>query len=217
MSFWDKILKLLGLERKVEPNSPKTPVEVETVALEKDDSEYRALFDRMQIRESWAAQVNAAVDKILKGRDRYERLQKETKVPWYMIGCIHLLEGSCNFGTHLHNGDSLSRRTVHVPAGRPRTGTPPFTWEESAEDALSYDGIKPPLNTIGEQFKALERFNGMGYRNKGIKTPYLWSGSNHYVRGKYVADGKYDPAAVSKQVGAASIYRVLKDRGIISV
>ena len=37
----------------------------------------------------------------------------------------------------------------------------------------------------------LEAYNGSGYRDKhpDVKTPYLWSFSNHYTRGKYVADG----------------------------
>jgi lysozyme family protein len=38
----------------------------------------------------------------------------------------------------------------------------------------------------------LEGFNGYGYRkfHPNVPSPYLWSGSNHYTRGKYIADGK---------------------------
>jgi lysozyme family protein len=48
----------------------------------------------------------------------------------------------------------------------------------------------------------LEKYNGFGSRRKGIHTPYLWSTSNHYTRGKYVADHVWDGNAVSRQVGA---------------
>ena len=59
-----------------------------------------------------------------------------TPIPWYVIGFIHKMESDMNFGTHLHNGDPLTARTVHVPTGRPVNGNPPFTWEDSAADAL---------------------------------------------------------------------------------
>lgn len=180
-----------------------------------DNSSYRQLFDSMSLRSSHLSEINHAADKVLLGRSRYEAVEAKTGVPWYMIGCIHLLEGDCNFNTHLHNGDSLAHRTVHVPAGRPKAGNPPFSWEESALDALAYDGIKPPLNTIGQQFYACERFNGLGYRSHGVNTPYLWSYSNHYTSGRYVADGVWSSSSVSQQVGIACVYKIFKDRGII--
>jgi lysozyme family protein len=42
-----------------------------------------------------------------------------------------------------------------------------------------------------------------------VATPYLWSYSDHYDKGKFVADGKYNPDAVSKQVGAAILLKEL--------
>ena len=62
-------------------------------------------------------------------------------MPWYVVGLIHTMESSGNFAAHLHNGDPLSARTTHVPAGRPKAGAPPFTWEESATDALTMQGF----------------------------------------------------------------------------
>ena len=44
------------------------------------------------------------------------------------------------FDQHLHNGDPLSGRTTHVPPGRPRPASPPFTWEQSAHDAIIRSG-----------------------------------------------------------------------------
>jgi len=48
-----------------------------------------------------------------------------------------------------------------------------------------------------------------------VKSPYLWSFSNHYLKGKYVADGKWDPNAVSQQAGAMVILRRLAGAGEI--
>ena len=54
-----------------------------------------------------------------------------------------------------------------------------------------------------------EANNGMGYRKRSVATPYLWSFTNHYDKGKFVADGKYDAEAISKQVGAAVLLKEL--------
>jgi lysozyme family protein len=61
----------------------------------------------------------------------------------------------------------------------------------------------------------LEKYNGFGYRKRGLATPYLWSFSDRYRQGKYVADGVFDPAAVSGQCGAAVIMKRLIDLGEI--
>ncbi|MEN8207004.1 MAG: hypothetical protein ABFS24_13480 [Pseudomonadota bacterium] len=61
--------------------------------------------------------------------------------PWFFIAAIHNMEASLRFDRHLHNGDRLAARTVHVPAERPAEGEPPFTWEESSQGALTMHGI----------------------------------------------------------------------------
>jgi lysozyme family protein len=73
--------------------------------------------------------------------------------------------------------------------------------------------------TVAGLMYRLEGYNGWGYRqyHPTVKSPYLWSGSSQYTKGKYVADGKFDPNAVSKQLGAATILRRMKDQGIITL
>ena len=65
----------------------------------------------------------------------------------------------------------------------------------------------------------LEAYNGSGYRDKhpDVKTPYLWSFSNHYTRGKYVADGTFSGTAVSRQCGAAVLLKRLTQLGAVVV
>ena len=60
----------------------------------------------------------------------------------------------------------------------------------------------------------LEGYNGFGYRDHHptVPSPYLWSFSNHYTRGKYVADGRFSPTAVSQQCGAAVLLKRLAGR-----
>jgi peptidoglycan hydrolase-like protein with peptidoglycan-binding domain len=40
-----------------------------------------------------------------------------------------------------------------------------------------------------------------------VKSPYLWSFSNNYECGKYVADGRFDAGAVDRQCGAMPILK----------
>jgi lysozyme family protein len=124
---------------------------------------------------------------------------------------VHGLEGNFNFETHLHNGDPLTARTVQVPKGRPVAGEPPFKWEESAEDALRLKGFDKETDwSIPAMLYRFERYNGMGYRQFQLPSPYLWSFSDLYEKGKYASDGKFDPALVSKQCRAAVMLKTLQ-------
>ena len=151
-------------------------------------------------------------------RKIYEEIEADTKVPWYFTGVIHGMECSFSLAKHLHNGDSLKGRTWQVPAGRPKDGAPPFDFEDSAVDALSYDGFAGKTDwQLAMILFRLERYNGFGYRKKfGTASPYLWSYSSHFTAGKYVKDGVYDPDAPSKQCGAAVMLLELQRRGVIS-
>jgi lysozyme family protein len=144
----------------------------------------------------------------------YEKLYKEvsalTKVPWDVIACIHSLESDLNLLRHFHNGDLLTARTEHHPVGRPVKGEPPFTWTDSAVDALSLVP-KPLLWTLDLKLHFLESYNGLGYIKKGINSPYLWAGTNLYTKGKFVRDGVFDPEAVSKQLGAVALMKTLDE------
>ncbi len=51
----------------------------------------------------------------------------------------------------------------------------------------------------------LEQYNGLGYFNRGLPSPYIWSGTDQYIKGKYVADRVFDPNVVDKQLGCAGL------------
>jgi lysozyme family protein/peptidoglycan hydrolase-like protein with peptidoglycan-binding domain len=176
--------------------------------------EYATLFSRMQIRPERVTEIKPLVRRIVASKDRYQAVQEGQGVPWFVVAIIHNLECSGRFDRHLHNGDPLTARTVHVPAGRPRKGQPPFTWEDSAADALAGHGLGTGTDwsVPGIAFQ-LEAYNGWGYRNNfpQVRSPYLWSFSNIYDRGKYVADGRFSPDAVSQQCGGMVLLRALMD------
>lgn len=173
---------------------------------------YELLYESCLCRPKRKAEVSRLVKRITANRARYQKVGKAAGVPWYVVGIIHSLEAGGDFTRHLHNGDPLAARTVHAPAGRPKRGKPPFTWEQSAIDALRGRGLGAwkDWSAPGTLYQ-LEAYNGFGYRDHhpDVPSPYLWSFSNHYTRGKYVADGRFSPTAVSQQVGAALLLKRL--------
>jgi lysozyme family protein len=182
--------------------------------------EYRLLYASCLIRPNRRAEVDRIARRLTANRRRYEKVAKTLKMPWYVVAVIHALEAGMDFTRHLHNGDPLTARTTHVPAGRPRAGRPPFTWEASAIDALRGQGFAQwsDWSVPGILYK-LEAYNGWGYRERHpqVLSPYLWSFSNHYARGKYVADGRFSTTAVSAQCGAAVLLKRLEERGKAAV
>lgn len=180
--------------------------------------EYLQLWGTVEVLPARRKEMEAAADRITAGRRHYEAISGATGIPWYFIGFLHLRESSCNFGRHLHNGDPLSGKTRQVPANRPpwkpRNGRA-YTFEESAEDALTMMGFKAVNDwSINRMLWEAERFNGLGYRNRSAsqRSPYLWGGTNHQRKGKYVRDGVYDPSYWDTQPGVAAVLKVMLDR-----
>lgn len=144
--------------------------------------EYEHLFSRCVINKSFVSKVDAIVDGIERNHLRYQTVSENTGVPWFFVGIIHYMECSCNFTTHLCNNDSLQKQTINSPKGYPRKGQAPFIWEYSAEDAIrlvGWDRYKD-WSVSGTLFQ-FEKYNGFGYRNTDVNSPYLWNFSNHYT------------------------------------
>ncbi len=182
---------------------------------------YQILYNSAVVNSAKLPLVDGIISKIIANKDRYKSVADTfPPMPYWAVAVIHNMECSLNFKCHLHNGDPLTAKTVHVPAGRPKTGTPPFQWEDSAIDALKYQGFNVIKDWgIANLLKELEFYNGSGYRKRGINTPYLWSATNHYGTapniGKYVTDGKFDSSAISQQIGAAAIIKRMDEKGLL--
>lgn len=212
---WSNNNKKKEVNIKTEPSSKEVKPSLEP------SSQFRMWLHAKNVR--FQDQIPLAINKIEAGKHRYQEVENATGVPWYIIGVIHYLEGNCNFNTHLHNGDPLRYATQRYPAGRPRGWNQltesEKTWEASAIDSIIYDRLhkvkKWDISTI---LDTLERYNGLGYRkyHPDVPTPYLWSGTQYYVSGKYVerkVNGKwksfFDKNLVSKQIGAVPLLKKL--------
>lgn len=199
---------------------------------------HEKLWETAQLRPEYRKFIDQVIDKVIDRKHRYETVANAmgNGMPWWAVMNWHIMEAGHKqnpFLFHLHCGDPLTARTVNVPRGRPKANpgngskppsvTNPYTWEESALDCLinvcKFQSIKDW--SIGNYLWISEKFNGLGYHNKKINTPYVWSYTNHYGEppniGKYVADSKFDPKAISKQAGCAAYILRMKERGIITV
>lgn len=139
----------------------------------------------------------------------YQHIESLTTVPWHTIAVIHEREASQSWLANLAQGDPFNRPSIHEPKGRG-----PFkSFTDAAVDALI--NCAPHAGkwrdwTAGGTLSILELYNGEGYENyHHMASPYLWAGSNQYVRGKYVADGHFDPNAVDSQLGCAVMYKAM--------
>ncbi len=181
--------------------------------------QYQSLFSSCVVNPARVSTVNSIIARITPNQARYQSVAGPLGIPWFFVAVIHNMECSLNFNQHLHNGDPLTARTVRVPPGRPVAGQPPFTWEQSATDALTFQGFAGQQDwSLPMILYRLEKYNGFGYRSlkSPINTPYLWGFSNQYTSGKYVADGKFDPNAVSGQCGAATVLCQMQQNGVVT-
>jgi lysozyme family protein len=179
--------------------------------------EYRKRFDSAKVPPARQEMVAQSVRKMLSNRARYERITKSMTMPWYFLAIFHGLEADFSFDLHLHNGDPLTGRTVRVPAGRPARGTPPFSWEESAMDAIAVNRYDKWNDwSIAGMLVVWERYNGLGYRHYGINSPYVWACTDLYAKGRYVADGRFEANAESRQCGAVAMLKGLIATGSVS-
>ncbi len=152
-----------------------------------------ATFDRV------AARLTAPAAKA-----RYEIVTAQTGVPWFVVAVIHEREASQSWAANLAQGDPWNAVSVHVPKGQ----GPFASWESAAVNALERC---PPYAahwtdwSIGGALTLLEEYNGLGYAQRGVPSPYLWAGTDQYTSGKYIADGHYDPQAIDHQLGCAAL------------
>lgn len=168
--------------------------------------EYADQWDRMKITPGRETEFSHLAQFAFDHRQQYLVIEENTGVPWAMIACLHRRESDADFTTYLGNGDPLRHRTVNVPAGRG-----PFPdFEAGAIDALKYDHLDRVTDwRLEKAFYYMELFNGTGYANKGLPSPYLWGGTNIQQAGKFVSDGNWSATARDKQPGCAPILRAI--------
>ena len=148
--------------------------------------------------------LDSVAKRLVANKGRYVNVENIAGVPWAIIAVIHERESSQSWTAQLSQGDPLNKPSIHIPRNRG-----PFkSWEDGAVDALMH--CAPFLSkwedwSIGGALCSLDGYNGEGYWNMGLPSPYIWSSTNQYTHGKYIADGHFDPNAVDHQLGCAGL------------
>ena len=129
------------------------------------------------------------------------------------IAAIQWREASGDLTKSIANGQSLGtnvRKDGRLGQGSSSNSfTPTKNWVSNTTEVLSYKINEKYGSTSGDFSSAsrfndfAERFNGLGYRNRGLVSPYVYSGTTLYESGKFVADGVFNPSVKDKQVGTA--------------
>lgn len=175
-------------------------------------SSYESGLREMKITRT--ADVDAAAAKLVRyaTQDRYAEASTKTGVPQIWMATSFEREASSDFTRSPAQGDPLDRVSTHVPRGRgpfkTATNTWPQAWTDAAIDAYHLDR----LDAVGAAnwtwplacFYA-ELFNGFGYRSHGVRSPYLWGGTNLQQPGKYVRDGVFDSTVMDAQIGVVPV------------
>jgi lysozyme family protein len=167
---------------------------------------YSKMWDLAIVYPAAMEQAKARMNVALAHEDLYERVKDDIHVPLLFVMPVHEREASLRFNTHLHNGDPLTARTKHVPAGRPKTGTPPFKWDESAADALTMQKLDKVQNwSIERILYEQHRYNGI----TKYPSSYVFGGTQFYTSGMWVADHVYDASVLDKRPGTLAMMKAL--------
>ena len=145
--------------------------------------------------------IDRAAKKILEPQniDRYIAACQGSEVPPAFVGALDLRESDCNPRLGLGQGDPWNAVSRHVPAG-----FGPFSsWAAAAKFYIHYDHLDDNSSGWSIEYACWkgEAWNGFGPRAHGRATGYLWSGTNIYLGGKYVADGVWDSNVKDVQLG----------------
>jgi peptidoglycan hydrolase-like protein with peptidoglycan-binding domain/lysozyme family protein len=164
--------------------------------------------------EDRGGSVDHVLEEWAENQERYEAVAEEMDLPAELVAALHYRESGNDFSRYLHNGDPLGQKTTRVPKG-----IGPFhTWEESANDALgeSYKkGIQESLGLTADSTDLAaiatyaELYNGTGYSQRGLASPYAFAGTSAQDKGMYVEDSKFDANVEDQRLGVVSIVQLL--------
>lgn len=165
-----------------------------------------ARWTAMRIEPALGATLDRVAGRLIApvAKARYETVSAQTTVPWFVIAVIHEREASQSWAANLAQGDPWNAVSVHVPKGQGPFGS----WEDAAVNALERSAPYAAHWadwSIGGTLTLLEQYNGLGYAQRGVPSPYVWAATDQYTSGKYIADGHYDPHAIDHQLGCAAL------------
>ncbi len=135
---------------------------------------------------------------------QYTRIQVSLGIPIPVQASICERESGADFSRSPAQGDRWDRVSVNVP----RNKGPYPDWYAAAVDAWHnidrLDDNSAPWSMPYACWKD-EGFNGFGYRAHGIRSPYVFGGTNLQQPGKYVSDGVFSSLVMDTQIGTVPV------------
>lgn len=154
--------------------------------------EYVALFCSATLRPDRRNEVLSIARKIATNRPRYDAVSRTVGLPWFVIGILHAMHGDGDFNQSVLKAEK----------------TRESDWEARAVLELKDAGLTCG-RSVPEIARALESFNGLGYRDRGVPSAYLWAWTSVHEAGMFAAGGGYLPTAVPARPGAMAILKGL--------
>jgi lysozyme family protein len=152
----------------------------------------------------------------------YESISEQTGLPPEILAVFHYRECEWDyldgtFGVCIQNGDPLGVVTTNYPQGLLF-----YSFEESAlyefqinDKSDNYHAYNIGILDLDEKPKDIiamtayiNLYNGMDWRISS----YIYSGTDIYSSGRFVADGEYDSESVDEKLGAFAILVALLRR-----
>lgn len=171
---------------------------------------------RAQPEVTYKPQIDQMMNQADKKKEMIDEIARKADLPPALVAGIWYREASLKDGVYMHNGEKLGQPTQHVPKG---VFFREDQFVEAAVDALKRQrGLADQLNLhygskdLGAMATYAEAYNGYGYRNRGLTTPYSFAGTDQYTGGRYVADGKFDPNSFDRRPGIVAIAQAWNQR-----
>lgn len=187
VSNWFK--RIFGGDKKVDEFQLPLPNMITKTDLE-------AMYHHANVLSPMAHEAQVMAYRVRDNRRDYEVVAKHTGIPWQDIGVMHMRECGCDMDKSLADGSPLHSMSFIQEA------------TETMLDRLQY--VAAP-HTLGDRLYLIESHNGFSYRGHGIFSPYLWSGTQFYTKGKFPRDHYFDPNVVDAQIGCVAVLKVLED------
>ncbi|WP_158621632.1 LysM peptidoglycan-binding domain-containing protein [Corallococcus aberystwythensis] len=173
------------------------------------DNTRKAAKAQISTDPRYAAELRTISNLSPEKRKLIDEVARKADLPPALVAGIWYREASLKNGVYLHNGQELGKTTTIVPKG---VFFRKDQFVDAAVDALrkhSKDqkalGLHYNSTDTGAMASYAEAYNGFGYRNKGVTTPYAFAGTDQYKGGMYVKDGDFRANVYDKRLGVMAV------------
>ena len=136
----------------------------------------------------------------------YNEIAEDVGLPPAVIAVIHYRENSINFFAEEFNIDITNGSNLEESISQDNFLDRTRNVIQTQQEKISGLNLTVETTDIISMLCFTEMYNGWGYYDNHLISPYSYSGTNIYESGKFISDGTYDPNVIDKQIGA---YRLL--------